>query len=332
MSKTRAEIEAEIARLTARLDHVEIDPAFTPTELVRWDPSLLGTVLHIKHELNIPANAFSDLISEKVSIGNRRELDDAYGRMVPRNPSEKKMEMVGVLIPGGIHSIQSLISDGWEEHNPIRYIYAVNNDFDSMARLPLPFLQMTYRINETAAAAQKLISCKELRMTIVPNGCPHAGAHPYNLILPLANPDRPLLDQIFVANTIRLPVTNVDVVVDKYPLSTLYNEWKRDKEAARGLPPPRRTELDAAKAQIAELQAQMRVLMAERTTDRAKEADLSKQNGRLRDALHVAVGTPNLKGFVAETPPALPAKAAAPVVASSNATGSTNATAAADPV
>jgi len=65
MSKTRAEIEAEIARLRARLDHVEIDPAFTPTELVRWDPSLLGTVLHIKHERNIPANAFSDLISEK---------------------------------------------------------------------------------------------------------------------------------------------------------------------------------------------------------------------------------------------------------------------------
>jgi hypothetical protein len=322
MSKTRAEIEAEIARLTARLDHVGFDPAFTPAELVRWDPSLVGTVLHIKHELNIPANAFSNLLSEKMFNGNRRELDDAYGRMAAHNPSEKKMEMVGVLIPEGIHSIQSLISDGWEEHNPIRYIYAVNNDFDSMARLPLPFLQMTYKIDEALVAAQKLISCKELGMTIVPNGCTHACGHPYNLILPLANPDRPLLDQIFVANTIRLPVTNVDIVVDKYPLSTLYNEWKRDKEAARGLPPQRRTELDLAKAQIAELQVQMRVLMteraAERQADRATEADFAKQNERLREALHVAVQTPNLKGFV--------------TTAMTNATSLTNATAAADPV
>jgi len=248
--------------------------------------------------------------------------------MVPRNPSEKKMEMVGVLIPGGIHSIQSLISDGWEENYPIRYINAVNNDFESMSRLPLPFLQMTNRINEAAAAAQKLISCKELRMTIVPNGCTHACGHPYNLILPLANPDRPLLDQIFVANTIRLPVTNVDIVVDKYPLSTLYNEWKRDKEAARGSPPLRRTELDKAKAQIAELQVQVRLLIADRdaflAADRAKEVELSKQNERLREALHVVVQTPNLMGLV-------PSSSAA-TVASSNATSLTNATASADPM
>lgn len=145
-------------------------------------------------------------------------------------------------------------------------------------------------------------------------------AHRSNLILPLANPDRPLLDQIFVATSTRIRGTSTDIVADKYPLSTLYNEWKRDKDAARGLPPPRRTELDVAKAQIAELQAQMRLLMADREADQARAAELSKQNGRLRDALHVAVHTPNLMGFVPATAP------------STNATALTNATAAADPV
>ena len=60
IAKTKAEIEAEIARLRAQLDNVvpPIDPAFTPSELVRWDRSLEGALLHIKHERLIPRNAF----------------------------------------------------------------------------------------------------------------------------------------------------------------------------------------------------------------------------------------------------------------------------------
>jgi len=89
---------------------------------------------------------------------------------------------------------------------------------------------------------------------------------------------------------VRIHEADTDIIVDKYPLSTLYNEWKRDKEAARY--PLRRTELDKAKEQIAELQAQMRLLLANRETDR-KAAELSKQNERLREALHIAVQTTN---------------------------------------
>jgi len=130
-----------------------------------------------------------------------------------------------------------------------------------------------------------------------------------NLILPLANPERFLLDQIFVASITRMRGFGIDadpdtdIIVDKYPLSTLYNEWKRDKAAAPDImtvggarrptvPPLRRTELDKAKEQIAELQAQMRLLLANRETDR-KAAELSKQNERLREALHIAVQTTN---------------------------------------
>jgi len=163
-----------------------------------------------------------------------------------------------------------------------------------------------------------------------------------NLILPLANPERFLLDQIFVASITRMRGFGIDadpdtdIIVDKYPLSTLYNEWKRYKEAARGSPPLRRTELDVAKAQIAELQAHLRILMvnpeacreADRATDRAKEADLAKQNVRLREALHVAVQTPNPREVV----PGANATAATAKATSSNATSLTNATAAADPM
>jgi len=55
---SRAEIEAQIAALKAVLKDKEIDPDFTPKELVRWDPTLLGTILHMKHPMNLPRTAF----------------------------------------------------------------------------------------------------------------------------------------------------------------------------------------------------------------------------------------------------------------------------------
>ena len=307
MSKTRAEIEAEIARLTARLDHVGFDPVFTPTELVRWDPSLVGAVLHLQHHEGIPANAF-DIVHAK----GRQEhcLDSAHGSMSPGAViSAKKMTMEGALTPEGLRYIQSTRRRGDGSHT-----FDVSNDFESMTQLPISVVRWFERdVNPTHVN----LSCKALGMTAERSD----GGYVMGFMLPLANLERPLLDQIFVAASTRIHDT--DIVVDKYPLSTLYNEWKRDKDAAGGLPPPRRTELDVAKAQIAELQAQMRLLMADREADQARAAELSKQNGRLRDALQVAVHTPNLMGFVPAT---------ATAVASTNATALTNATAAADPV
>jgi len=65
------------------------------------------------------------------------------------------------------------------------------------------------------------------------------------------------------------------------------------------IPPPRRTELDKAKEQIAELQAQVRVLLAGREAEEAKAAEQAKQNERLREALHIAIETPNGRGVTA---------------------------------
>ena len=291
MSKTRAEIEAEIARLTARLDHVGFDPAFTPAELVRWDPSLVGTVLHLQHYEDIPANAFDTIYFKAIHTHTDENLDTACCSTTQCGPAmnDEKIRMEGVLTPTGLRFIKSARGKF--------YKFAVSNEFESMTKLPIP-IGKQQGVSDTLPGK---LSFKALGMTVERN----EGGFFAGFILPLANPDRPLLDQIFVATSTR--VHNVDIVVDKYPLSTLYNEWKRDKEAARGLPPQRRTELDVAKAQIAELQAQMRVLMAdraaEREADRAKEADLVKQNERLREALHVAVQTPNLKGFVQRLQP-----------------------------
>ena len=72
---TRAEIEAQIAALKAVLKEKEIDPDFTPKELVRWDPSLIGTMLHMKHPMNLPRTAFQ-YIFKNVSVD---EPDKLYG-------------------------------------------------------------------------------------------------------------------------------------------------------------------------------------------------------------------------------------------------------------
>lgn len=373
MSKTRAEIEAEIARLRARLDHVEIDPAFTPTELVRWDPSLLGAVLHIKHERKFHPNAFNKIMTIESGTAASPSVDSMYAssllskiRIEPTNPPSPyqpgsapackytpttlaqacdraiSTENTGILTKKGIHSVyDELIERQVERHTLTRRCVTTNN-FTDIATLPLAFQLLRKEAGVAAHAAWTHgpggvfdLKCTDLGITVRQKAANGSGQP--NLLLPLANPERPLLDQIFVAASTRIGDT--DVILDKYPLSTLYNEWKRDKAAAPDevwmcgtrtrpkVPPPRRTELDVAKAQIAELQAQTRLLMAERATDReadqARAAELSKQNGRLRDALHVAVHTPNLMGFVPAT---------ATAVASTNATALTNATASADPV
>ena len=61
---SRAEIEAQIAALKAVLKEKEIDPDFTPKELVRWDPTLLGTMLHMKHPMSIPRTGLYNAYKE----------------------------------------------------------------------------------------------------------------------------------------------------------------------------------------------------------------------------------------------------------------------------
>jgi hypothetical protein len=52
-------------------------------------------------------------------------------------------------------------------------------------------------------------------------------------IVKLTKPDDNLLDKIHIAKVVKLPFQDKDVIIDLYPLSTLYKEWKADKDARR---------------------------------------------------------------------------------------------------
>jgi hypothetical protein len=335
MSKTRAEIEAEIARLTARLDHVGFDPAFTPTELVRWDPSLLGTVLHIKHYEDIPEIGFDiwymyyawngegglQAIDINQCFGrSRSNCMTAFNGKWPAHVPEGCMETFSVLRREGCEIPKKLNTEKTNSPANPEWCYEAAQEFVSVAKC-IRILGQTLgtQVSRKSETYPADLRCKDYDVTCVvvsPKSGPMNGSTVIELHIPLSNPERFLLDQIFVATITKLK--DRDIVTDLYPLSTLYNEWKRDKEASLGVPPLRRTELDVAKTQIAELQAQMRLLMADRAADRAKEADLAKQNERLRETLHVGLQTPNPRAFV--------------TTAMTNATSLTNATAAADPM
>jgi hypothetical protein len=318
MSKTRAEIEAEIARLMARLDHVAFDPAFTPTELMRWDPSLVGTVLHIKHYADIPEIAFDiwymyyawngqgglQAIDINQCFGrSRSNCMTAFNGKWQTNIPEGCMETFSVLRKGGCEIPKKLDTEKTTSPANSVWHYEAVQDFVSAAKC-IRILGQTLgtQVLTKSETCPADLRCKDYDVTCVvvsPKSGPMNGSTVIELHIPLSNPERFLLDQIFVATVTKLK--DRDIVTDLYPLSTLYNEWKRDKEASRGVPPLRRTELDKAKEQIAELQAQVRLLLADREAgltsvliaDRAKETELSKQNERLREALHVAVQTTN---------------------------------------
>ena len=288
MSKTKAEIEAEIARLRARLEHVEIDPAFTPLELLRWDPSLLGAVLHVKHWRHFPPDAFETiLVSKEPGYNCEPAIEYMHGTSQPdkiagiqamKFQRENCTENIGVLTHGGISSIIGEHIGNSKIGKRYKCKHAIANNFTSLMNLPLIF-QYHWNaaiggppVNVEAVKPLFDLKCTDYGMTIRHN----AGCGP-NIILPLANPDQFLLDQIFVASITRLH--DKDIITDLYPLSALYQEWKCDKGK-------RKTDLDRAKEAFAALQAELKILQSQKTTE---HAELIKDNERLRAALHVAM-------------------------------------------
>lgn len=271
---SKAEIEAEIERLKARLEcaeRIKFDPAFTPSELVRWDPSLLGTVLHIKPEKSTPATEHIKMV---------HKMNQQYR---PDTSSAMEIEMLGVLTKEGVCHVKSV-------NGHLKYNFATSDEFDSMTQMPLHALYV-------GDHHRQKIDLDKLNITKVPNnGYPH-------YLLPLANPEQFLLDQIFVATSIRIHDT--DVIVDKYPLSALYYEWKRDRDAApsgRKGNTIRKTELDEAKALIAELQSKVQLLM----TAYKKEEVVVEKNALLSESA-LSPGTVPVENVAqgSSTPPTL---------------------------
>jgi len=272
---SKAEIEAQIAALQVRLhEHLTYDPAFTPAELVRWDPSLVGTVLHIQHELDIPANAFEQLVTYKdyksyvskggykyemqfenpsnVYIPSREWMMKHRGNITAPTPgyvNQDRINNIGILGATGIKYMNFVIPtadniSSSESRGRIEQIEI--NDFNQFtfyqALVNHPLQMRTIAMDEYPVGdiSFQLIGGKIIKKTYTVNGKGHNDKSLYNSMmyqLPLANPSRPPLDQIYIAIHNRLPTyTYIDpseplVTVDKYPLSTLYQEWKRDKAA-----------------------------------------------------------------------------------------------------
>jgi hypothetical protein len=77
----KAEIEAQIRALQGKLKEcIEIDPEFTPAELVRWRPSLIGTMLHAKRQSDLPDPAASP--PEKL-YPPQCHVHEQFGLLVP---------------------------------------------------------------------------------------------------------------------------------------------------------------------------------------------------------------------------------------------------------
>jgi len=298
---TKAEIEAEIARLQSRLQRTEIDPKFTPSELVRWDPSLVGYLVRIQHYKYIPENAFDQLYNDKYEPGKTQlniqehiKSSEWFGRshndfdhnLSPiTGGAEGGPRMVGY---GVLTAFGCLTHVGYEApksthvHKPYTMKWELRNTFEDVAifkrvfRNPTSYASTFMRNGESPNHAS--LRCSEYNLKIVKMLVPSPHYSNEELHVPLADSDKSLLDQIDVATSTKIPGIDKELITDHWSLSTLYKEWKADKDAGRTL---RKTPLVEAHETIATLRKELQALKTDR------DASLDKRD-KLANALHIA--------------------------------------------
>ena len=226
---TRAEIEAQIAALKAVLKEKEIDPDFTPKELVRWDPTLIGTMLHMKHPMNLPRTAFQ-YIFKNVSVD---EPDQLYGDIknisyyFQNCNSEAYMEQFAVLSQDGIDVNDSITGGGNGYYDIL--LYNKHNDFTAMTSIP--FWCKT-KGEEFGHGHRQDIRWKNLNNLVSLDTFDIKFKNGFGY-LRLCGPDDNMLDHIYITSVVKYPFQTKETIIDKYPLSVLYEEWKADKAAGR---------------------------------------------------------------------------------------------------
>jgi hypothetical protein len=269
---SRAEIEAQIAALKAVLKEKEIDPDFTPKELVRWDPSFLGTILNMKHQTPMPRAAFpyvSKCDGEYWALMfNGNPIRDCKFR---NTTIDLEMEQICVLTHDGLVVNTDAVKDNGNYGIIGGLVYSTCNSFQSMTSVPIasssepdgsrPNPQGVQQISKSNTKWDTLIkieqgqhagydivvSCTNLGINfkrvcaLTPSGHSHGngvGTGPISCnclkgTLPLCGPDDNILDHIYISSVVKLPFQDKEVIVNKYPLSKLYEEWKADKAAGR---------------------------------------------------------------------------------------------------
>lgn len=201
---SRVKIEEQIRLLNEQLvAFTAYDPEFTPKELVRWNPDLIGMVLHCEHTPQ-PLN-MKDLL-----------------------PS---------LLPASVEIFSIITGSGMLKNTPVPKYYKstikgmtyneeIFNDFKEMViyirtiHLGLPSFIPEFKQN-----------LKKLNVTAVIEDEHFLGSTTNTMTIALALTDINILNNIYVSSIITLPHSENPQIVHKYPLSHLYKKWKQEKDA-----------------------------------------------------------------------------------------------------
>jgi hypothetical protein len=246
---SKAEIEAQIESLKRKLKESEMDADFTPMELVRWDPSLLGTVLHLKyHNEHIIRKSLRYVWcfgGEHWIVNYNPPIGCKIGTNIKSNHIEEQpLHKIGVL------SNKGLISPN-EEYNGLVHTYdgykelSNHNTFESLLEMSVWITQ--YRGAEADFRSEfkehgnrlpgaqwvKQIKLDTTHFKIQHYTNPANNYKSYWVDIKLTKPDDNLLDKIHIVKVVKLPFQDKEVIIDLYPLSKLYKEWKADKDAKR---------------------------------------------------------------------------------------------------
>jgi len=277
MAKTKESLEMEIALLQTRLMNSRVDPRFTPQELVRWDPTLIGTVLRMQHYIDIPISSLGSIYGPSVE-SNTPPSDINLYSICPRTSSsqqiDRRLEAFAVLVPSGLKVLSGIQhAHAWNFTNQ----YSITNDIESMAK----YIRIWPGVYPGAIPASTKLSCKDLDITLVKGGVYGTELPFYILHVPLTNPHQFILDQIFITTPINC-FDDKERTIDRYPLSILYNEWKED--SLRGGIFYRKNQTTDILEMKKEL-IMMREAFGKLKEERDNALDLSR---RFQNALHVA--------------------------------------------
>jgi hypothetical protein len=210
---SRAAIEEQIRLLNEQLvASTAYDPEFTPKELVRWNPDLIGTVLHCEHT------------PQKFNI---RDFDVMWLHL--------NAEVFGIITDKGIlanieptptPSPGDIITFEKEE---------IYNNFISITKFKCP-LRAHGCDTQKSSYIHYECKIKELHLDAMIE-YEFLNGHIRGILnLTLVPVSQSILDHIYVTSIIRLPQQNKDIVIHKYPLSHLYKKWKQEKNALATIP------------------------------------------------------------------------------------------------
>ena len=195
---SRAAIEEQIRLLNEQLvASTAYDPEFTPKELVRWNPDLIGTVLHCELTPKIQKNE------------------------IYNGPILVFAEVFGIITDTGMLTNTSHTCHESSYLSYAMYDEELCNDFKKMTI----YKRINCHLNED--------KCKRLNLKYHQEEVPNTGGH-MMLHLRLVPEDKNILDYIYVSSIITLPYSHKQQqVIHKYPLSHLYKKWKQERDARK---------------------------------------------------------------------------------------------------